>query len=82
MRRIVLLEGTLLGAIAGCIRIFGGILFSYIVLSSLELTVIIIPYNQVVILALASVMLGAGAAMIASLQLRKFKLSDTLKELS
>lgn len=82
MRRIVLLEGTLLGAIAGCIGIFGGILFSYIVLSSLELTVIIIPYNQVVILALASVMLGAGAAMIASLQLRKFKLSDTLKELS
>ncbi len=82
MRRIVLLEGTLLGAIAGCIGIFGGILFSYIVLSSLELTVIIIPYNQVLILALASVMLGAGAAMIASLQLRKFKLSDTLKELS
>ncbi len=82
MRRIVLLEGTLLGTIAGCIGIFGGILFSYIVLSSLELTVIIIPYNQVVILALASVMLGAGAALIASLQLRKFKLSDTLKELS
>ena len=77
MRRIVLLEGTLLGAIAGCIGIFGGILFSYIVLSSLELTVIIIPYNQVVILALASVMLGAGR-LIAS-QLRKFKLSDTLK---
>ncbi|MGN4445661.1 FtsX-like permease family protein [Bacillus cereus group sp. MYBK79-1] len=82
MRRIVLLEGTLLGAIAGCIGIFGGILFSYIVLSSLELTVIIIPYNQVFILALASVILGAGAALIASLQLRKFKLSDTLKELS
>ncbi|MCT6914736.1 MAG: ABC transporter permease [Bacillus wiedmannii] len=82
MRRIVLLEGTLLGAIAGCIGIFGGILFSYIVLSSLELTVIIIPYNQVFILALASLMLGAGAALIASLQLRKFKLSDTLKELS
>ncbi len=82
MRRIVLLEGTLLGAIAGCIGIFGGILFSYIVLSSLELTVIIIPYNQVIILALASVILGAGAALIASLQLRKFKLSDTLKELS
>ncbi|KAA0763951.1 FtsX-like permease family protein [Bacillus sp. SH5-2] len=82
MRRIVLLEGTLLGSIAGCIGIFGGILFSYIVLSSLELTVIIIPYNQVAILALASVMLGAGAALIASLQLRKFKLSDTLKELS
>ncbi|MDA1679978.1 FtsX-like permease family protein [Bacillus cereus group sp. TH152-1LC] len=82
MRRIVLLEGTLLGAIAGCIGIFGGILFSYIVLSSLELTVIIIPYNQVAILALASVMLGAGAALIASLQLRKFRLSDTLKELS
>ena len=82
MRRIVLLEGTLLGAIAGCIGIFGGILFRDIVLSSLELTVIIIPYNQVVILALASVMLGAGAALIASLQLRKFKLSDTLKELS
>ncbi|WP_141535267.1 FtsX-like permease family protein [Bacillus cereus] len=82
MRRIVLLEGTLLGSIAGCIGIFGGILFSYIVLSSLELTVIIIPYNQGLILALASVMLGAGAAMIASLQLRKFKLSDTLKELS
>ncbi|MGH0556256.1 FtsX-like permease family protein [Bacillus pretiosus] len=82
MRRIVLLEGTLLGAIAGCIGIFGGIMFSYIVLSSLELTVIIIPYNQVVILALASVMLGAGAALVASLQLRKFKLSDTLKELS
>jgi len=52
------------------------------VLSSLELTVIIIPYNQVCILAFASVVLGAGAAMIASLQLRKFKLSDTLKELS
>ena len=51
-------------------------------LSSLELTVIIIPYNQVCILAFASVVLGAGAAMIASLQLRKFKLSDTLKELS
>ncbi|MED2708786.1 FtsX-like permease family protein [Bacillus toyonensis] len=82
MRRIVLLEGTLLGAIAGCIGIFGGILFSYIVLSSLELTVIIITYNQVCILAFASVVLGAGAAMIASLQLRKFKLSDTLKELS
>ncbi|KKZ91491.1 hypothetical protein B4147_5303 [Bacillus wiedmannii] len=82
MRRIVLLEGTLLGAIAGCIGIFGGILFSYIVLSSLELTVIIIPYNQVFILALASLMLGAGAALIASLQLKKFKLSDTLKELS
>ena len=82
MRRIVLLEGTLLGAIAGCIGIFGGILFSYIVLSSLDLTVIIIPYNQVFILALASLVLGAGAAMIASLQLRKFKLSDTLKELS
>ncbi|MEW9574902.1 FtsX-like permease family protein [Bacillus toyonensis] len=82
MRRIVLLEGTLLGAIAGCIGIFGGILFSYIVLSSLDLTVIIIPYNQVCILAFASVVLGAGAAMIASLQLRKFKLSDTLKELS
>ncbi|MFE4759130.1 FtsX-like permease family protein [Bacillus mycoides] len=82
MRRIVLLEGTLLGAIAGCIGIFGGILFSYIVLSSLELTVIIIPYNQVFILALASLVLGGGAAMIASLQLRKFKLSDTLKELS
>lgn len=82
MRRIVLLEGTLLGSIAGCIGIFGGILFSYIVLSSLELTVIIIPYNQVFILALASVILGAGAALIASLQLRKFKLSDTLKELS
>ncbi|MGG0704640.1 FtsX-like permease family protein [Bacillus paramobilis] len=82
MRRIILLEGTLLGAIAGCIGIFGGILFSYIVLSSLELTVIIIPYNQVIILALASVILGAGAALIASLQLRKFKLSDTLKELS
>ncbi|MES9698889.1 FtsX-like permease family protein [Bacillus sp. JJ927] len=82
MRRIVLLEGTLLGVIAGCIGIFGGILFSYIVLSSLELTVIIIPYNQVFILAFASVILGAGAAMIASLQLRKFKLSDTLKALS
>ncbi|MGD6889526.1 FtsX-like permease family protein [Bacillus mobilis] len=82
MRGIVLLEGTLLGSIAGCIGIFGGILFSYIVLSSLELTVIIIPYNQVFILALASVILGAGAALIASLQLRKFKLSDTLKELS
>ncbi|MED3397493.1 FtsX-like permease family protein [Bacillus wiedmannii] len=82
MRRIVLLEGTLLGAIAGCIGIFGGILFSYIVLSSLELTVIVIPYNQVFILALASLMLGAGAALIASLQLKKFKLSDTLKELS
>ncbi|WP_142344394.1 FtsX-like permease family protein [Bacillus cereus] len=82
MRRIVLLEGTLLGSIAGCIGIFGGILFSYIVLSSLELTVIIIPYNQILILALASVILGAGAALIASLQLRKFKLSDTLKELS
>ncbi|MEK5250308.1 FtsX-like permease family protein [Bacillus sp. FSL R9-9530] len=82
MRRIVLLEGTLLGAIAGCIGVLGGIVFSYIVLSSLELTVIIIPYNQVLILALASIILGAGAAMIASLQLRKFKLSDTLKELS
>ncbi|EJS73804.1 hypothetical protein ICY_00356 [Bacillus cereus BAG2X1-3] len=57
-------------------------MFSYIVLSSLELTVIIIPYNQVFILALASAILGAGAAMIASLQFRKFKLSDTLKELS
>ncbi|MBJ8053280.1 FtsX-like permease family protein [Bacillus cereus] len=82
MRRIVLLEGTLLGAIAGCIGVLGGIVFSYIVLSSLELTVIIIPYNQVLILAVASIILGAGAAMIASLQLRKFKLSDTLKELS
>ncbi|MGE7634225.1 FtsX-like permease family protein [Bacillus paramycoides] len=82
MRRIVLLEGTLLGAIAGCIGVLGGILFSYIVLSSLELTVIIIPYNQVLILALASIILGAGAAIIASLQLRRFKLSDTLKELS
>ncbi|MFJ8456831.1 ABC transporter permease [Bacillus paramycoides] len=82
MRRIVLLEGTLLGAIAGCIGVLGGILFSYIVLSSLELTVIIIPYNQVFILALASIILGAGAAIIASLQLRRFRLSDTLKELS
>ncbi|MED0963201.1 FtsX-like permease family protein [Bacillus paramycoides] len=82
MRRIVLLEGTLLGAIAGCIGVLGGILFSYIVLSSLELTVIIIPYDQVLILALASIILGAGAAIIASLQLRRFKLSDTLKELS
>ncbi|TKJ00401.1 hypothetical protein FC695_21740 [Bacillus cereus] len=56
--------------------------FSYIVLSSLDLTVIIIPYTQVCILAFASMVLGAGAALIASLQLRKFKLNDTLKELS
>lgn len=82
MRRIVWLEGTLLGAIAGCIGIGGGIIFSYIVLSNLELTVITIPYNQVLLLAVASVILGTSAAMIASFQLRKFKLSDTLKELS
>ncbi|KEK25202.1 FtsX-like permease family protein [Bacillus gaemokensis] len=82
MRRIVWLEGTLLGAIAGCIGIGGGVIFSYIVLSSLELTVITIPYNQVLLLAVASVILGTSAAIIASFQLRKFKLSDTLKELS
>ncbi|MGG3521112.1 FtsX-like permease family protein [Bacillus pseudomycoides] len=82
MRRIVWLEGTLLGAIAGCIGIGGGVIFSYIVLTSLELTVIKIPYNQVLLLAAASVILGTSAAMIASSQLRKFKLSDTLKELS
>ncbi|MEY8350715.1 FtsX-like permease family protein [Bacillus cereus] len=82
MRRIVLLEGALLGAIAGIIGIGGGVIFSYIVLSSLELTVITIPYNQVLLLAVASVILGTSAAMIASFQLRKFKLSDTLKELS
>ncbi|MBO1623719.1 FtsX-like permease family protein [Bacillus arachidis] len=82
MRRIVWLEGTLLGAIAGIIGIGGGVIFSYIVLSSLELTVITIPYNQVLLLAIASVILGTSAAMIASFQLRTFKLSDTLKELS
>ncbi|PFK33243.1 permease [Bacillus cereus] len=82
MRRIVWLEGTLLGAIAGIIGIGGGVIFSYIVLSSLELTVITIPYNQVLLLAVASVILGTSAAMIASFQLRNFKLSDTLKELS
>lgn len=82
MRRIVWLEGTLLGAIAGIIGIGGGVIFSYIVLSSLELTVITIPYNQVLLLAIASVILGTSAAMIASFQLRDFKLSDTLKELS
>ncbi|OOG91042.1 hypothetical protein BTH41_02241 [Bacillus mycoides] len=82
MRRIVWLEGTLLGAIAGIIGIGGGVIFSYIVLSSLELTLITIPYNQVLLLAAASVILGTSAAMIASFQLRDFKLSDTLKELS
>ena len=82
MRRIVWLEGTLLGAIAGIIGIGGGVIFSYIVLSSLELTVITIPYTQVLLLAAASVILGTSAAMIASFQLRNFKLSDTLKELS
>ncbi|KFN02319.1 ftsX-like permease family protein [Bacillus clarus] len=37
------------GAIAGCIGIIGGVLFSYIMLSSLELAVIVIPYNQIVV---------------------------------
>ncbi|SFD08136.1 putative ABC transport system permease protein [Bacillus sp. 491mf] len=82
MRKIIWLEGTLLGAIAGTIGIGGGMIFSYIVLSSLELTTFIIPYNQIVLLAVVSILLGTGAAMIASLQIRQFKLSDTLKELS
>ncbi|WP_237982077.1 FtsX-like permease family protein [Bacillus thuringiensis] len=82
MRRIVWLEGTLLGAIAGVIGIGGGLIFSYIVLSSLELTAFIVPYDQIIFLAIASILLGAGAASIAAFQLRQFKLSDTLKELS
>lgn len=82
MRKIVWLEGTLLGTIAGVIGIGGGLIFSYIVLTSLELTTFIIPYNQIFFLAIASILLGIGAAMIASMQLRQFKLSDTLKELS
>ncbi|PHE98869.1 permease [Bacillus wiedmannii] len=41
-----------------------------------------IPKQMRRIVLLEGTLLGAGAALIASLQLRKFKLSDTLKELS
>lgn len=82
MKKIIWLEGTFLGLIASLIGVLGGIIFSYIVLPSLDLSVIDIPYVQIVFLVIISILLGTCAGLIAAYQLRKFKLHDTLKELS
>ncbi|HDR7315608.1 TPA: FtsX-like permease family protein, partial [Bacillus cytotoxicus] len=82
MKKIIWLEGTFLGLIASVIGVLGGIIFSYIVLPSLDLSVIDIPYVQIVFLVVISILLGTCAGLIASYQLKKFKLQDTLKELS
>ncbi|TKI26494.1 FtsX-like permease family protein, partial [Bacillus mycoides] len=44
MKKIIWLEGTFLGLIASIIAAFGGIIFSYIVLPSLDLKIVDIPY--------------------------------------
>ncbi|MBO1628550.1 FtsX-like permease family protein [Bacillus arachidis] len=82
MKKIIWLEGTFLGLIASIIGVLGGIIFSYIVLPSLDLSVIDIPYVQILSLVIVSILLGTCAGLIAAYQLRKFKLHDTLKELS
>ncbi|EEL37344.1 permease [Bacillus toyonensis] len=82
MKRIIWLEGTFLGLIASIIAVFGGIIFSYIVLPSLDLKIVDIPYLQILSLVVVSILLGTCAGLIAAYQIRKFKLHDTLKELS
>ena len=44
-----------------------GLIFSYIVLSGLELTTFIIPYEQIIFLAVASILLGAGAQVLQNI---------------
>ncbi|WP_257130509.1 FtsX-like permease family protein [Bacillus wiedmannii] len=82
MKRIIWLEGTFLGLIASIIAVFAGIIFSYIVLPSLDLKIVDIPYLQILSLVVVSILLGTCAGLIAAYQIRKFKLNDTLKELS
>nr|WP_257141261.1 FtsX-like permease family protein [Bacillus wiedmannii] len=82
MKRIIWLEGTFLGLIASIIAVFAGIIFSYIVLPSLDLKIVDIPYLQILSLVVVSILLGTCAGLIAAYQIRKFKLHDTLKELS
>ncbi|WP_255288371.1 FtsX-like permease family protein [Bacillus wiedmannii] len=82
MKRIIWLEGTFLGLIASIIAVFAGIIFSYIVLLSLDLKIVDIPYLQILSLVVVSILLGTCAGLIAAYQIRKFKLNDTLKELS
>ncbi|PEE04065.1 ABC transporter permease [Bacillus pseudomycoides] len=82
MKKIIWLEGTFLGLIASIIAAFGGIIFSYIVLPSLDLKIVDIPYLQILSLVVVSILLGTCAGLIAAYQVRKFKLHDTLKELS
>ncbi|PHE31690.1 permease, partial [Bacillus pseudomycoides] len=82
MKKIIWLEGTFLGVIASIIAAFGGIIFSYIVLPSLDLKIVDIPYLQILSLVIVSILLGTCAGLIAAYQIRKFKLHDTLKELS
>jgi len=82
MKKIIWLEGTFLGLIASIIAAFGGIIFSYIVLPSLDLKIVDIPYLQILSLVIVSILLGTCAGLIAAYQIRKFKLHDTLKELS
>lgn len=66
----------------GFMLAFGGIIFSYIILPSLDLRIVNIPYVQILSLVIISILLGTCAGLIAAYQLRKFKLHDTLKELS
>nr|WP_255262865.1 FtsX-like permease family protein [Bacillus wiedmannii] len=82
MKRIIWLEGTFLELIASIIAVFAGIIFSYIVLPSLDLKIVDIPYLQILSLVVVSILLGTCAGLIAAYQIRKFKLNDTLKELS
>lgn len=82
LSKVILLEGLLLGAISGFIGIIGGVSLGYIVLSSLELTNITLPFMLVGQLTVVSIFLGIFAALLSTFQLKQFKLSDTLKELS
>ncbi|WZX99281.1 FtsX-like permease family protein [Bacillus sp. FSL W7-1360] len=82
MMKIIWLEGAFLGFIAGVIGSIGGLLFSYMVIPNLDLTIQYIPYMQLLFLVFVGAGLGTIASCVASVQLRHFQVSDTLKELS
>lgn len=71
MKKIIWLEGTFLGLITSIVAVSGGIIFSYIVLSALDLKVVDIPYLQVLSLVIISILLGTCAGLIAAYQLIK-----------
>ncbi|WP_286925408.1 MULTISPECIES: ABC transporter permease [Lysinibacillus] len=82
IKKIIVLEGMFLGIIASVIGIIGGLIFSIITLSSLNIVITFIPFEQLGILFFSSVFIGISAGLIATVSLKIINLHDAMKESS